>query len=497
MELKSYVEGNLRRWWIVAITVVLAFIIGGIIANSLPSQYVASSMVLSNGQILSSSVPSSKVNLRTSLDYSLLTSQPTLQYISKHYPRLSVGTLLKDISVSSDADSQSVLISVTDIKPGSAVDIANYLAHILVQDDTAILQREVTYYQNYYSQKVQQLTNDINNLNTTIQKLTPAPTRHPTPLTEAQHTTLNNDQYQLNSDENDLYNDQKALQDVNNISALLPNAYVIMQPATTSTTPLVTPLSSTEVKAIALLIGLFLGICINIIIDYVTPFVRNKGELERITEFSIVGELPELSRHEQKQLLSSHTIFFKRKVQYLRMLSARIMAQAINKQSLTVVITSLTRKRSFTAILGMFLARSGCRTLLIDAHFRDPDTASASVPLSGPSNLTTQSGIPLTFIAATSHPNLFVLPASAMLAQDIPITATALLQLLPELKQLFKVILIEAPSIQASDANLLSTHADLTYLLIRKRRDRLEKLKQAYVLYSSLRLHTTQGLFIS
>ena len=106
----------------------------------------------------------------------------------------------------------------------------------------------------------------------------------------------------------------------------------------------------------------------------------------------------------------------------------------------------------------------------------------------------TNKGRQLSFVNKTTHSQLFVLPTSAILAQNQRPTMNDLMELLPELQHTFSVIIIDAPPLTHADAHLLARQASQTVVLVKKYRDSLTALKMAYVLCQELRLNVSSLL---
>src|SRR5260370_8532408 len=149
METRAYVEGILRKIWLLAILVVISFFIGSNIGNNQPTQFTASTSIMLDGQLLASSaIPSDVVQISTPQSYVAQVATPTvLAIINKHYPRLSRLELEKNILVSTDQTNQLLLISVIDFHPQSAPDIANYLPQQFVTTQIPNFLHQIDYYQ--------------------------------------------------------------------------------------------------------------------------------------------------------------------------------------------------------------------------------------------------------------------------------------------------------------------------------------------------------------
>ena len=498
MEMKAYIEGIISKWWLIGLIVVLSFWIGGNIGNSQITQYTASTLIILNGpQLASSAIPSNEVQLSTPLTYeSSVTSPAILSVITKHYPRLSRSALQRSIVVTADRGRRLLFISVTDIHPDSAADIANFLAQNFVKTQTSDLKRQLDYYESWLQHAIPSLTAEINKLNLEIQQLTPAPAPHsaPLPINSPTARTIANDQYKLDIDERNLYSYQQALNDIQNTRALFARAYVIMRPASAKDATIVPPLLSTPIiQLIGVLSGVIVVICLIVAMEYFTPFVRHKGELQRIAGLSVIAELPKLLGFEQKRLLQLRSPFLHWRVEALRLVCNLIGAPSVKDKGHMVLLTSPRKKCNFAPLLATFLALNGYQTLLIDADFESPGLHN-KIKLGDPLNIATNKGLPLSFIKKSALPHLFVLPATAVLTQTERLTTNKLIELLPDLQTMFNIIIIDAPSLNHAVTHLLATKVAQTLLVVKKRRDSLNALKAAHVLFQELKLNATSLL---
>lgn len=492
MEMRAYLEGILRKIWLLAILVVISFFIGRNIGNNQPTQFTASTSISLSGQQLAvSAIPSSIVQIGVPQSIASQVATTTqLNIISKHYPRLSSRALQSDIVVSTDMANQILLISVTDIHPQSAADIANFLAQQLVTTQTASLMQQINYYQKWLQQAIPSLNNEINKLNQELQQLITLPVQ---PATQQ---TIQGDQNQLIFDERNLFSYQEALEAIQKTAPIFAKAYVILQPASVANETAVVPLSPSIYELIATGIGLLVAIILIVVMDYFTPLVRHKGELKRITGLSVLAELPKLDDFEHTHLLQLRQPSFSRRITALLTVCAWISIPAMRNKGYTILLTSPQRKRRFAAILASLVAHNGLQTLLIDADSEN-SYLNAQLRQIGPCNIVTKRGLQLSFVNKTDHPHLFVLPATAMLTQNKRLTTNNLLELLPELQSTFSIIIIDAPPLlNRADTHLLATKASQTLLLVKKRRDSLNVLKMTYTLCQELKLKT-ESLLLS
>lgn len=500
MELKAYMEGFQRVWWAGMLIIVLALMGGYVYAENQTSNYTASTSIMLNAPMLASSaLPSTIVQLNIPTDYRAYVVMPAeLTAINQHYPRISIAALRRAINITTDDANHILLIRVTDSKPGSAVDIANYLAQQFVQMQTANLQRQLAYYQTTLQARIQQLMSEIDQLNAQITQLQPplARSADAVPISPQARITLNADQYKVNNDVHDLYINQQALKDIQNVLPLFQKAYLIQQPATVADTPVIPPLPLIAVEGIALGVGMCAFIMLVIVWEYFSPSVRHRDEIQRLAHLPVLTGSSPVSDFKlkslQKSLLNGQSRLLQSKLAALRLLCGSLGVPALKTGGHTIFLTSPREKRFFATVLATLLAHNGHRTLLIDADFERP-TTQEQVALAEPANLTTPGGVPLPFIYTTKFSRLFVLPATQ--PQEARLSCTRLLELLPELQRLFPLIIIDGPPLDHADAHLLAVKAQQTLLLIQKRRDSLKALKMAARQCQDLQLNV-QGLLV-
>lgn len=494
MEIKAYIEGIWRKWWLVALVLLYSWWLGGVIAANLTPDYTASTTILLNDNVLTGTAfPSGVVQLSGPTAHEGLVLTPAIMSrITTTYPRLNSTTLQKEVVVSADQTDQLLLISVTDISPFATADIANFLARQFVHDQTVAISQQLNFYQRSLQQSIARMNDSINKLNAQIVAATPAPPlRGPVPLlTPQQRLVINELQAQVNLNKRSLYTSQQSLIELQQVLPQLPQIYTILKQATIPDTPnynffyqLPTLVIHTGVVGIGLLLVLLLIIGI----EFFTPFIRHRGELLRLIGIPAATEIAQLRKSERKFLLEMDHMLFKKRIKPLRLLGATISALATRSKGHTVLLTSPRKKRDFAALLATFQAYNGLKTLLIDADFEKP-ALHRQIQEAGSSTLTTTGGKQLSFVSETTQPNLFLLPAGALAAPGTPMTNEVLMDLLPELQGVFDTIIIDMPPLDRPATHLLTAKAAQVLLFVKKRRDTLKSLKKARQACETLKL---------
>ena len=490
METRAYLEGITQRWWLLLCLALLSLIVGRLVGENLTAKYSASTDVLINDSLLADTAfPSRAFQLPVITNYAGAVLSPTAEErVAQSYPRLPATILAKEVTITLDTTNQIMLITVTDPSPSATADIANYLARQFVKTQTASLQQQLTYYQQWLQQQINTLTNEINQLNLQIDAITPQHEIHgpPPTLTPTQKLAFTLSLSKVNLDMRKLYDYQQSLLEVQQALPLLNQVYIIIKSAVVPINPDTPPIPMPIVQTIALLVGLLLAVCLCITLDFFSSRIRHQGELAKIIERPTFASVPALSKGEQKRLRQERTIRVVSRLKQLRLFCATLGALAMQQPGCAILLTSPRHHHQIADILSMLLARKGLKTLLIDADFLHP-TLHKELAVLGSAQAFTKTGQPLPFLLQTTYPNLYLLPADALIAPSKPINRDELLALLPILQDIFDLVLIDAPPMSYADTHLLMTKIAQTFLLIKKRKDHLKTIQKAHMVCQMLK----------
>ncbi len=482
METRAYMEGIRQRWWLILLSALLALVIGTEIGINQTAQYTASTSILLNDSFLANNAfPSNTIQISTASSYpGVAVSPAVIGRISQSYPRLTQQQLEKEIIIAIDGSSQVMMVSVTDVSPSAAADIANYIAKHFVSTQTTHLRKQLAYYTQWLQQQTTTLNTEVNTLNQQVDTLAPQHQLHEPPptLTPQQKLTFTQTLSRINLDQRKLYAYQQSQTEIQQVMPLINAAYIILQPASIPQLPNAFPLPTILVQLIALAVSLLVAPCISIALDFFSPFVRHQGELVRLAGITPLAETPQLTAYEQVRLLHNRTILFMGRIKAVRLLCASLSAMLMKQQGNTFLLTSPYKKRTMAAIVAMFLARKGLRTLLIDADFAHP-TLHTQVTATGSAQVSLPDGQLLPFISTTLHPDLFFLPATAPLAATAIQSQDTLLTILPALQTLFDVVIVDAPTLEYAASHQLAAKISRSLIFIKKRGDSLKTIHLA------------------
>ncbi len=224
--------------------------------------------------------------------------------------------------------------------------------------------------------------------------------------------------------------------------------------------------------AVAVLLGLGFGVAAALLQENLTSRVRTRADLAEASGLPIYAELPrerKLGRGVSPELLSSSPAL--RSVnEALRDLRTNL-AFAGNGEIHTVAVTSPEGSHGKTTIalgLAVTIARSGSRTLLVDADLRRGRVAEMLDIPRVPGLYEAMNGARLGagVIRKTALPNLDVMTGGRLVSDPGELFATQFPDLLEELEKLYDSIVLDTtPLVPVNDARVIASLAKATLLV--------------------------------
>jgi len=225
--------------------------------------------------------------------------------------------------------------------------------------------------------------------------------------------------------------------------------------------------------AIALAIGLLLGLVLALLVDYFDDTVYTKAALEKLTGgVAFLAIIPKInSRKKRKAKLIVVEDPNSPVTEAYRSLRASLLLADRDATLKTILVTSPSGnegKTSIVANLGVILAHSGKRAVVVDCNLRQPRLGSLL-------GLPETPGFTSIFVgddSAVEVQTLANIPGLEFIGTGpIPPNAAELLgssataEFFGALSLEFDVVLIDSPSLLVSDALVLSTYADALLLV--------------------------------
>lgn len=215
--------------------------------------------------------------------------------------------------------------------------------------------------------------------------------------------------------------------------------------------------------------GLVLGLALALLLEFLDSSVASQQEIEERLGLSFLGFVPSMAEGEEgggKDLLL-HRDPKSLAAECTRAIRTNLLFMSPDKRFKRMVVTSSGPQegKSTTAInLGITMAQSGSRVLVVDTDMRRPRLHRAFKISNevGVSSLVVGEGRLDDALKSTDVPNLFVLPCGPIPPNPAELMHTqAFAELLRQLDAKFDLLILDSPPVGAvSDAVVLATLAD-------------------------------------
>ncbi|HYO56232.1 GumC family protein [Archangium sp.] len=235
------------------------------------------------------------------------------------------------------------------------------------------------------------------------------------------------------------------------------------------------------------LLGLLGGVAVVLGLELLDASVANRADVEERLGLAFIGAMPPLKAEDG----STADLFIHRHprspaAEMCRAIRTNLLFMSPDKPFRTVVVSSAgpaEGKSTVVINLGMVMAQTGTRVLLMDTDMRRPRLHRAfGVPDDvGVSSLIVGEGSLERAIKSTDVPNLFVLPCGPLPPNPAELLHTrAFSELLGKLRERFDCILLDSPPLgPVSDALVLSKQSDGILLVFKAGATHREQAKRA------------------
>ncbi len=237
--------------------------------------------------------------------------------------------------------------------------------------------------------------------------------------------------------------------------------------------------------AVAIVLALLLGLLLTFALDAVDRTIKGPEDVEQFLGVPLIGRLPKVAgkgvsdQHVRTQPRSSLAEAF-------RSLRTSLLFFGADRPLRTILLTSSVAREGKTlccASLGITLAQSGARTLLVDCDLRRPRLA-AAFGLKQEPGLTSVLALDTELaeaICPTDVEGLFVLPSGPLPPNPAELLGSeAFRALLKRLSGEYdRVILDSPPAVPVTDAAVLSAAVDGVLLVVRRREAQRDLVQRA------------------
>jgi capsular exopolysaccharide synthesis family protein len=242
---------------------------------------------------------------------------------------------------------------------------------------------------------------------------------------------------------------------------------------------------------LGLLLGLSLALALAFLLEYLDRTVRSQEDLEKLLGVPFLGIIPSVENPTpaQQARIEMHAFDHPKSnvAECCRVVRTNVLFCSPEKPLRALVVTSASAAEGKTlnvVQLGILMAQSGQRTLLVDTDMRRPRLHKALRVSNerGMSGLVVGEGTIEGAVKSTEVPNLFILPCG-----PIPPNPSELLQterfaaLVKALTDRYDRVIFDSPPVLGvTDAVILSRVADGTVLVVRSARTTRDTLARGF-----------------
>ncbi|MCR4407993.1 MAG: polysaccharide biosynthesis tyrosine autokinase [Anaerolineae bacterium] len=493
IDLRRYLMVIKRWWWLLIIGAIIPAVISYYFTSKQPALYQAK-VTLMVGTTLQSSNPDTSL-MRTSATLAeayaeLVRYRPITEAVIQRLGlERSHEELASQIVAWVRPNANLLEIRVTDTNPKAAMLIANALAEELIRQSPGSGQGQRQQQQEFIKQQLDELEEKIEKKKAEIAELNDSLSD----LTSA--AEIADTMARIDALENvvSTYRTQYAalLQSYAGDSV---NVLSIVEPAVEPWEPIGG--KTKLILAVAAGAGLALALGAAFLIEYLDDTVHwEGGRRQTLAELPILGAMPRMSRRRRTWVAATRYRYAE--IEAIRNLRTNIFLSTPGKPLDTILVTSpeVGDGKSFTvANLGLTIAVTGMRVVLVDADMRKPtlhemfdvpNVAGLAELLGGASTI--PEAWPPVELQPTGVSNLFLLSSGRPPADPAALLVSPRLSaVLETLKKYADVVIIDSPpALIAPDAAILASVVDGTVLVVSEGQTNNKAVSKAQALLTS------------
>ncbi len=263
-----------------------------------------------------------------------------------------------------------------------------------------------------------------------------------------------------------------------------PNYLAVTEPAQGSPAPINT--RARNIMVLAGAVGLMFAAGLVLLIEYLDDTIKSGDELSKQLGIMALGSIARLKGRQPHERLIASLSPFDPIVEAYRMVRSNIRFKTIDKPAKLIMVTSSIPgegKSTTAANLGIVMAQSGVKTIIVDADLRRPmQQYIFQVPtMGGLTELLVSPQMSLVDqLSNTQVENLQILPCGSLPPNPSELLETERMgNLIKQLKEMADVVIFDSPPVLAvTDAPILATRIDGVILVTdagKTRRDAIQK----------------------
>jgi capsular exopolysaccharide synthesis family protein len=285
---------------------------------------------------------------------------------------MTADQLSRAVAVGPQSNSTLLRVTVHDTSPEQARDIANKLVDDFIAQTKQIQQTQVDQYAARVQGQVQQLSQQIQREQATIDQLR-GQNSAAHPLSPSDQATLTNLEQQVTVDRSQYFQILSSESEIEVNVARSMDSVIVISPA-------VTPSSAVSPKpllnvALAVAAGLVVAVGVALLIDHLDQTIKTDAELTERTGMVPLAHIPMSTRRRRPQEAPGDPDADPSVVEPYKTLRTNVLFSTLDHPRSTVVVTSAAPNEGKSVVSANFaaaLAAAGHPTLLLDCDFRRP-----------------------------------------------------------------------------------------------------------------------------
>jgi polysaccharide biosynthesis transport protein len=474
MDLSSYLKPLLKWWRLLLIATSIAILGSSFSVFLQPEVYVSRTTLMIGRTILDPNPDAGQIVIASQLAaiYADMANREPIQVETME--ALGISSL-PNYYARVIPNTQLIEISVTDTNPQRAQIIANELANQLRQQSPASGGTETGKQQEFITQQLESLKLQIQETETRIEELQKTlvsmNSASQVAATEQEISELNQKLIDLRSSYADfLANSQEG--------AL--NILSVVEPANLPSRAVGT--NKALIIFLAAAVGFSLAAGAAYLLEYIDRTIKSTTDVERVLNYPVIGYISEISENGNNATYvvdNPNTAL----AESIRLLKSNLDFFGLNSPAKTILITSPSQGNGKTTIavnLALAMSQSEQKTILVDADLRRPAIHSAL-------NIPSKPGLAEVIkgersvqgaIRVWRKNRLEVIAAGGRLPNVTEISGTKKIgTILKDLKEIFEVVIVDAPPLVISDAYNLASKVDGVILVMVPGQTREEQAK--------------------
>ena len=481
MTLQRYLTLFWRWLWLMLLMTLIAGGAAYLVSRQMTPIYEASTTLLINQAPAGSSSPDYQAVLtaeRLARTYAeLLVKRPVLEDVVRELNLSTAPPLLAErVRVRPIRDTQLIVVTVEDIDPQRAADIANRIVAVFSEQNRELQSERFAESKRSLMNEIAKLQADIDATQAEIAVLRGIddPTRR---------ARLEEALVQYRSSYATVL---RSLEEVRLAEAQLTNSVNVVETAVPVFTP-VRPRIVTN-TAMAAVAGLLLAIGLALLIEYLSDRVSSAEDVTTATHVGMLAAIGRIDGADPSDKLVMLKDPFSQVAEAYQMLRVKLEIARFEKPLHTLLVTSSSPgegKSTTAANLALAIARSGKRVILVDTDLRRPSLHRffRHANLRGVTTALVRdpSDSLYNHMIATGLENLLVLPSGPVPSDPaVMVSSKKMLDLIDELKRMADVVVFDSPPILAvADAIPLAHICDATLLVVLAGATRTSQLRRA------------------